>query len=226
MKFILPTFLLCTVTLASAGEISGKVTLSGTPKPEMEITLDANCGTMHKGKITTRHFVVAKDNGLANVFVYIKEGAAKTPPTGPAPVLDQMNCLYEPYVMGVVTDQKFVIRNSDANTLHNVHATPKINEEFNFGQPLKGQKNEKSFPKPEVLVRMKCDVHGWMFAYIGVCDHPYFAVTDKDGKFTIPKVPAGNYTVEAFHLKAGSKMEKLTLAGDDKKTVNFTLAVP
>ncbi len=114
-------------------EISGKIKLKGAPKPEIPIPLDATCGAMHSGPITTRHYVVGADNGLANVFVYIKTGAAKAPATGEAPVLDQVGCLYEPYVMGVVTDQKFKIRNSDA-LLHNIHATPKnaLNKEFNF----------------------------------------------------------------------------------------------
>jgi len=110
--------------------------------------------------------------------------------------------------------------------MHNVHATPKNNPEFNFAQALQGQVNEKAFTTPEVLVRMKCDVHPWMFSYIGVCDHPYYAVTGKDGSFKIPNVPVGNYTIEAFHLKAGAKAEKLTLSDSDKKTLNFELNAP
>ena len=111
---------------------------------------------MNPNKVTTRHYVVGSDNGLANVFVYLKDAKA-APATGDGPVLDQKGCMYDPYVMGVVTGQKFKIKNSDA-TLHNVHATPKINKEFNFGQPLKDQVSEKSFDQAEVLVRMKCDV--------------------------------------------------------------------
>jgi hypothetical protein len=129
--------------------------------------------------------------------------------------------MYEPYVMGVVTGQKFKVHNSDA-LLHNVHATPKVNKEFNFAQVSKGQENEKSFDQPEVLVRMKCDVHPWMFAYIGVVDHPYFAVTDKDGNFTIKNVPPGKYTVEAYHLKAGAKTQET----DGTKKLEFELEVP
>ncbi len=214
------------LTVAGA-EITGKVKLKGTPKPEVPIPLDVTCGAMHSGPITTRFYVVGADNGLGNVFVYIKSGAAKTPPTGEAPMLDQVGCLYEPYVMGIVTDQKLKIRNSDA-LMHNIHATPKnpLNKEFNFAQPIKGQVSEKSFPAPEVLVRMKCDVHPWMFAYIGVCDHPYFAVTDKDGNYKISNVPAGKYTVEAFHLKAGAKTADISVGADDKKTADFELEVP
>ena len=204
-----------------AADLSGKVKLKGAPKPEIPIQLDAVCGKLHTKPVTTRHFVVGSDNGLANVFVYIKQGAPKTPAAGEGPLLDQVNCVYEPYVMGVVTGQKFKVRNSDT-FMHNVHATPKGNAEFNLAQVAKGQVNEKSFDKPEVLVRMKCDVHGWMFAYIGVVDHPYFAVTDKDGNFTIKNVPPGKYTVEAYHLKAGSKTQET----DGTKKLEFELEVP
>jgi hypothetical protein len=226
MKRYLPSITIAAVLasfqLAGAADITGKVKLKGTPKPEIPIQLDAVCGGLNAKPVTTRHFVVGSDNGLANVFVYIKQGAPKAPPpAGEGPVLDQKGCMYEPYVMGVVTGQKFKVHNSDA-LLHNVHATPKVNKEFNFAQVSKGQENEKSFDQPEVLVRMKCDVHPWMFAYIGVVDHPYFAVTDKDGNFTIKNVPPGKYTVEAYHLKAGAKTQET----DGTKKLEFELEVP
>ena len=221
--------LAASMQISSAAEITGKVKLKGDPKPEIPIDLGPICGPLHEGApAKTRHYVVGADHGLANVFVYIKEGAKATPGKGEAGVLDQKGCMYEPYVMGVVTGQKFKIRNSDP-TLHNVHATPKINTEFNFAQPIKGQETEKSFDKPEVLVRMMCNVHAWMFAYIGVVDHPYFAVTDKDGSFKIPDLPAGTYTVEAFHQKIGAKgakTQQITVGASDKKTVDFELEVP
>jgi hypothetical protein len=216
--------------VAGGAEITGKVKLKGTPPAERVIEItgpnEATCGKIHsKDKpVKTRHYVVSGDKGLANVFVYLKEGAKPTPPKGESPLLDQIGCLYEPYVLGVVAGQKLKIKNSD-NFLHNVHATPKINKEFNFAQPVP-MVSEKAFDKPEVLVRMKCDVHEWMFAYIGVVDHPYFAVTDKDGSFKIADVPAGDYTVEAYHLKAGAKTQKLTLGATDKKTADFELEVP
>jgi hypothetical protein len=225
MKTYLPCITLAVLSsfhLAGAAEITGKVTLKGTPKPEIPIQMDAMCGKLQPKPVTTRHYVVGQGNGLANVFVYLKT-APKTPATGEAPTLDQTGCMYEPYVMGVVTGQKFKIKNSDA-LLHNVHATPKVNKEFNFAQPTKGQVNERSFDAPEVLVRMKCDVHPWMFAYVGVVDHPYFAVTDKDGNFTIKNVPAGKYTVEAVHLKAAPTGK--TAEVEAGKTVNFELEVP
>jgi hypothetical protein len=213
---------------ALAGVVSGKVTLKGTPPAEKKIEFDATCGKLHDKDVTTRHFVAASDGGLANVFVYLKEvpaGGATAPDK--VPVLDQTGCMYEPYVMGVVTNQKFKIKNSDP-LMHNVHATPKVagNKEFNIGQPVQGMETEKSFPNREVLVRFKCDVHPWMFAYIGVMDHPYFAVTDKDGKFKLPgNVPAGKYTLVAYHLKAGETTQEITVGDADKKEANFTLEV-
>ena len=212
-------------TVAQAAEISGKVKLTGTPPPEKTITPDAMCGKLAPNGLATRHYVVGADKGLGNVFVYVKEGAKPTPATGPGATLDQVGCEYQPYVMGVQAGQTFNVKNSDA-VLHNVHILPKpggANKEKNIGQPVKGMTTPITFPGAEVLVKFKCDVHPWMFAYVGVVDHPYFAVTDKDGSYKISGLPAGDYTVEAFHMKAGTTTAKVTVGADDKKTSDFTL---
>lgn len=209
----------------SAAEISGKVKLTGTPPPEKQITLDAACGKLAAGGLKTRHYVTGADSGLANVFVYVKEGAKSAPASGPGATLDQVNCEYTPYVMGVQVGQTFNVKNSDA-VLHNVHAMPKPgsgNKEKNVGQPLKGMTTAFTFASPEVLVKFKCDVHPWMFAYVGVVDHPYYAVTDKDGNYKISGLPAGDYTVEAYHLKAGAATQKVKVGADDKKSQDFAL---
>jgi plastocyanin len=208
----------------AAADLSGKVTLQGTPPPEKTVRLDATCEKLHGGPMTTRHYIVGQDHGLGNVFVYVKEGAAKTPPPAQPVLLDQKGCLYNPFVFGAMVGQKIVVRNSDP-LLHNVHGTPKANKEFNFAQPVKGQENTVTFDKPEVLVRIKCDVHEWMFSYAGVCEHPYFAVTDKDGNFTIRNLPPGNYTLEAYHLKAGAKTQKITVSAGQNPPVNFELSI-
>src|ERR1041385_1283089 len=180
-------------SVASAAEISGKIKLTGTPPPEKPITLDALCGKAQPNAIATRHYVVSPDKGLANVFVYVKEGAKPAaPPADKGPTLDQVGCQYQPYVMGVQAGQHFDVKNSDA-FLHNVHILPKVtgNKEKNIGQAVQNMKNDVVFDKPEVLVQFKCDVHPWMFAYVGVVDHPYFAVSDKDGSYKITGLPAG-----------------------------------
>ena len=212
-------------------EISGKVTLKGTPPAAIKIAMDPLCGRLHTTDVTTQHYVTGPDGVLKDVFVYIKEtpgGKKYQPPADKVPVLDQVGCIYTPYISGVMVDQKFTIRNSDP-LMHNVHATPKVegNKEFNVGQPVKGMEYSASFPKPEVLLRFKCDVHPWMFAYVGVMEHPYFAVTDKDGKFKLPSdLPPGDYTLVAFHRKAGELTQKITVAEGDKKEVAFTMEVP
>jgi hypothetical protein len=136
--------------------------------------------------------------------------------------------MYEPYVMGVIVDQKFQVRNSDG-LLHNVHATPRSNPEFNFGQTLQGQVNERSFHSPELFIRVKCDVHPWMFAYISVIPHPFFAVTDTNGFFRLPAgLPFGNYTVAAVHQKAGEIVRKISLQDEAPRLryFEFTLSSP
>ena len=230
MKNCLPCLtaavLAASLQLVAAGDITGKITLKGTPKPEVDIPLTPSCGKINPNKVTTRHYVVGKDGGLANVFVYLKDAKA-APATGGSPMLDQAGCMYDPYVLGVVTGQKFKVKNSDSE-LHNVHATPKINKEFNFGQPLKDQISERSFDQAEVLVRMKCDVHPWMFAYMGVVDHPYFAVSDKEGNFKIAGVPDGKYTVVAYHLKTHGANAGVTQTIDVKGGAkqDFTVEIP
>ena len=208
--------------------LAGIVTLSGTPKPEVPIELGQTCGPLQSKRVTTRHYVVGPQGQLANVVVYIKSGLLrKYGPVQPAPVLDQVSCMYEPYMMGVVAGQTFQIRNSDS-TLHNVHATPKINKEFNLGQPLKGQVTEKSFLLPEMFLRLKCDVHPWMFAYVSVFDHPYFAITDTNGFFQLPaQIPAGSYVIGASHLKTGIELtQEVTLREGEQRSIQFQFAIP
>ena len=215
------------LTTSTAGEVSGSVKLKGTPPKEIKIKFDALCGKLNKTDAFTQHYVVSPDGGLANVFVYLKEGPKGQTYEMPKeqPVLDQVKCYYTPYVMGVMTGQEFKIRNSDP-LLHNVHALPKVtgNKEFNIGQPVKGMTKVASFDKREVLVKFKCDVHPWMFAYVGVMDHPFFAVTDKDGKFKLPgDIPAGTYALVAYHLKGGEQEQEITIGAGDKKEVTFTM---
>lgn len=235
MKKPLVTFLsiASSLQLLYSADITGKVTLKGTPKLEITIDMasDPKCGAMHSAPVTTRHYVTGADGGLANVLVYVKSGLADKnfPAPTDEPTLDQKGCEYWPYVVAIQTNQKLKIKNSDP-TLHNVHAIPKpgtANKEFNFAQPVKDMVTEKSFPSPEVLIRFKCEVHPWMFAYVGVLDHPYFAVTDKDGNYKISGLPNGKYTIEAFHQKtqvtAPAVSQEVTVDGNKK--VDFTIEV-
>lgn len=190
--------------------VKGSVTLAGTPPAEKQITpitKDPNCGPLHSVPVMTRNYLIGSNNGLANVLVYVKSGLeGKTfPLPGTAAVIDQKGCLYEPYVSGVIAGQPVDIKNSD-NFMHNVNFAASIagNQTFNFAQGSAGLVNTKTFAKPEIFAKMQCNVHPWMFAFVGVIAHPFFAVTDKDGTFELPAgLPAGDYVLELVHLKAG-----------------------
>ena len=139
------------------------------------------------------------------MFVYVQSGLTGTFPAPTTPfVFDQQACRYHPHVFGVQVGQPIEIVNSDA-TLHNIHAMPKTNAEFNTAQPIKGMKTSHTFTAKEadVVVPFKCDVHGWMNAYAGVLDHPYFAVSKPDGSFSIPNLPPGSYTLGGVAREAG-----------------------
>src|SRR5207237_6466354 len=112
------------------------------------------------------------------------------------------------------------------HSLHNIHAMAKGNQEFNNGQPIKGMKMTHTFTAKEIMVPFKCDVHGWMNAYVGVVDHPYFAVTDKDGKFDLPNLPPGTYTIVAWHEKMGPQEQKVTIGEKETKEIAFTFKAP
>ena len=208
----------------SNATVSGRVYLRGTPPPEKVIALDAVCAKLQPAGLKTRFYVVGNDGGLANVFVYLKEGAPQNypMPDGVKPVLETVGCQFQPYVMGVRAGQKFTITNSDP-TLHHAHAAPKNSKEHGLPMIVNVREHDRVFDKAEVLVRIKCDVHAWMFAYVGVVEHPWFAVTDANGNFQLPyKLPAGKYKLAAIHLKTGEQIQDIELAGDTTAPLSFT----
>ncbi len=214
------------VDAATAGDVKGMVVLDGVaPKNEaIKMNADPVCLKENATPQSQETYMVAADGkGLGNVFVYVKDGLDKytfdTPTTSAK--IDQQNCRYHPHVFGMMVGQPLEIVNSDP-TLHNIHALPKGNAEFNNGQPIQGMKMSHTFDKPEVMVPFKCDVHGWMNAYVGVMSNPYFMVTDKDGKFDLPNLPPGTYTLEAWHEKLGTQTATVTIGAKESKDVTFT----
>ena len=193
--------------VSSAADITGAVTFVGTPPPERPITPlkeDPTCGKFYTGMPTTHFFVVGPNKELADVVVMLKGISGKsTGASAPAVVIDQKGCLYEPQIAAIQTGQKVLIRNSDP-VLHNVHTLPAVpgNKEDNQAQMQGAPDITMSFPAAENFLKFKCDVHPWMFAWVTVVDHPYFAVTGKDGTFKISNVPPGKYTISALHRKA------------------------
>ena len=211
---------------ATAGNVTGMVALGGPAAKNEPIRMNADpvCTKQAPGAQFQETFAVGSDGKtLGNVFVYVKDGLGNYVYDAPQTVtLDQKGCRYIPHVFGIRVNQPLEIVNSDP-TLHNVHATPKANTEFNTGQPIQGMKMTHTFTAPEVMVPFKCDVHGWMNAYAGVMSHPYYAVTGTDGKYELKGLPPGTYTVEAWHERLGATTQSVTLAASQTQELNFTL---
>ncbi len=212
------------VDTATAGNVTGTVSVDGTVPKNEPIKMNADPVCMKENKDPQfQETYEAKDGKLANVFVYVKDGLGNyvfDTPTTPV-TIDQKSCRYHPHVFGIRVGQPLEIVNSDP-TLHNIHAMPKANAEFNTGQPIQGMKTTHTFDKREIMVPFKCDVHGWMNAYVGVMDSPYYAITGDDGKFELKDLPPGTYTIEAWQEKLGTMTQSVTLGPKDSKEVNFT----
>ena len=208
---------------ATAGSISGKISWSGAKPAPKKIVMneEAECVKMHPGGLFAEDLVVNADGTLANVFVYLKtgmEGKNFEPVTVPV-AIDQKGCRFVPHIMAVRVGQPFHVTNSDSVT-HNIHPQPKDNREWNQGQTPGAAPLEREFARPEIMIPVKCNVHSWMRSYIAVMAHPYFAVAG-DGTFEIKDVPAGEYTVEAWHEKLGTQERKVTVAPSGKAVADF-----
>ena len=220
-----------TLQLASAADITGTVTLKGTPPKEIEITpimSDANCSKLHTTVPTTHFYVVGAKEELADVVVSLQGISGKsTGASAPPVVLDQKGCEYTPCIFAVQTGQKIIVKNSDP-VLHNVHDVPgsgSENKEKNEAQLPNGPDLTFTFSHPENFLKFKCDVHQWMFAWVSIFDHPYFAVTGKDGTFKIANVPPGKYKLQAAHRKAGTETKEIEVKEGEPTKVDFTLEV-
>ena len=214
------------VAVSGAAGVTGVAKFSGDAPKRKKIKMNADpvCQQQH-AEAVYEESVVVNDNGtLRNVFVYVKEGVSgeHTAPASPV-TLDQVGCQYSPHVAGIQVGQALQIINSDA-TLHNVNAKPSINRPFNIAQPVKDMKTEKKFTKPEIMVRFKCNVHPWMNAYLGVVDHPYFAVTGENGSFAVPGLPDGSYVLEAWHETYGTQTQSVTVAGGKAASIEFSFS--
>jgi len=208
---------------AGSATVTGKVAFDGAAPtmPQIKMDADAFCKGEHKEPVYEQEVVVNPNKTLQWVLVYVKEGVTGTYPAPTTPVtLDQHGCQYHPHIFGIQAGQPLKILNSDG-TLHNIHALPKKNAEFNIGQPFKGMETVKKFDNVEVPLRFKCDVHKWMGAYTGVFNHPFFAVTNDQGTFEIKNLPPGNYVIEAWHEKYGTQTQNVTITGSEAKTVDF-----
>jgi plastocyanin len=214
----------CVAGIAMAGDVSGKVSFDGAAPKVLPLRMDADkvCKAAHKAPVKSEEVVVNANGTLRNVLIYVKGGLGSKKFDAPSKkvTFDQKGCMYTPHVLGIQTGQELEVTNSDP-TLHNVHSLSKDNAQFNVAQPKQGMKLSKKFDKAEVF-KVKCEVHTWMGAYIGVFSHPFFAVTGDDGSFTLAKLPAGEYTIEAWHEKYGTQSAKVKVDAAGKATADFT----
>jgi len=209
--------------------IMGTLKFDGKPPPMRPIDMagaDEKCAELHGGERQKPETVIVNDNGtLRNVFVWVKtgvEGWSFPAPEGNA-VLDQKGCMYEPHVQALRKGQSLVVRTSDP-TAHNVHGYGKVNRPFNRSQPAGAadvvieMKREEAGPP----MKVKCDIHPWMNAYVAVVDHPYHAVTGPDGSFELANLPPGTYTIEAWHEQYGTIEQTVAIGAKESKTLEFT----
>lgn len=209
-----------TATADGPGVITGTITFDGQAPALRPLRMDSDPKCVPAPGATSDSLVVGEGNGLRNVFVYVKDGLGQRTYAVPATpiLLDQAGCQYVPHVVGAQVGQTIKVANSDT-ALHNVHAVPAHNREFNFSQPAKVPPVDRVFTAPEIGIPIKCDVHGWMNAYANVVPHPFFAVTKADGTFQITGLPPGTYTVEAWHETLGSQTQSVTVDGKTPATV-------
>jgi hypothetical protein len=208
---------------AGRGAIKGHIRLMGKlpGNPIIRMGMDPMCAKINAGKRVIQETVVASaDGGLASVFVHLQGSFPQTPvPTAPVSI-DQRGCIYGPRVVGARVGQMLQVRNSD-QLLHNVHGMSARNNGFNIGEPMAGMVQQFRLKDEEIVLRLKCDIHSWMTAFVGVVSHPYFAVSRDAGAFEMDNVPAGTYTIQAWHERYGPLMQTVRVKAGAPTIVDF-----
>src|SRR5258707_4710744 len=228
-KQMMPAFLTLLVcssmmcsSLAFAGTVSGKVTYTGTPARQKPIDMskEPSCAKQHATPVTTETVVTGPANALENVVVYVSSGA---PDDGQVPAqavtFEQKGCQYLPHVLAMHVNQELKIVNAD-QTSHNIHPLAKVNREWNKSQPPGTPPIMEKYDKPE-FIAVKCNVHPWMHGTFAVLKNSHYAISKEDGGFSLPNLPAGKYTVSAWHESYGEQTQEVTISGSETKTVNF-----
>ena len=213
-----------------SGTLAGNVKYQGkVPKPKpLKMDADPACGASHDGRTFSESFIVDDEMNLKNVLVWLKNVNYSGDVTKMPAVIDQKGCIYDPHVLGVMKDQKVIIKNSDA-TLHNIHSMAKENDQFNFAMPKVVKEKETSFSKVEEPFYIKCDVHPWMKSWVLVQDHPFFAVTDINGNYKINDIPPGTYEVIAWQEKfkmSRSLLKTIEIKDSSETTQDFVFIKP
>lgn len=205
-----------------AGTIVGHVRLMATAPPNAVIRMggDPRCSKAAAGKRITQDIVVrSADGGLANVFVNLQGSFPSTPAPSQPVTIDQQGCLFVPRMSGARVGQTLQVTNSDP-TGHNVHSLSEHGNAFNVMQPKQGMMNKFPLKSEDLVMRIKCDLHSWMIAYVGVVRHPYYAVSGGDGAFTIARVPPGRHTIQTWHEQYGRLTRTVDVKAGQTATVD------
>jgi plastocyanin len=222
--------LMCPSVAFAASTVTGTVTFEGKvpPLPPLAMDADPACAKKHPTAVPNEALALGNGNTMGNIIVWVSKGlpAGKTYPAPTTPVvLDQNGCQYKPHTMGIMVGQPYKILNSDG-ILHNIHTLPTINPSFNQAFPATRKEATTKFDKPEAIFRIKCDVHPWMSAFIGVFTNPFYSVTSTDGKFTISGLDPGTYEITAWHERMGTQTASVTVAANETKSQNFKFVLP
>ena len=193
--------------LTDVGTITGQVRWTGKAPGNTVIRMgvDPMCSRINAGKRRIQEAaLVDADGGLANIFVSLQGTFPPLPMPTEAVTIDQRGCIYVPRVVGAQVGQTVRVHNSD-QLLHNVRTVSRSgNNDFNIGQPVADMVYDYTLKDEEGMLQLKCDLHRWMTAYIGVVSHPHFAVTGTDGTFEIANVPVGTYDIQTWHERYGT----------------------
>jgi hypothetical protein len=211
------------LSVAGAGTVRGVVKFEGkmpAAKP-INMAADPSCARMHPTPALNQEVITDTKGDLQNVIVFVADGLGDhiyDPPSQPVKI-EQKGCLYEPHVVALRANQPLEVVNDDLTT-HNIHPMPVNNREWNKAE-LPGSRMEEAFPRPEIAIPVKCNVHPWMRSYLAVFKHPFFVVTGKDGRFDLSNLPPGTYTLEAWHEKLGTSTQKITIGANETKSIDF-----
>lgn len=213
-----------TVDPATTGSVKGSVQFSGTVPvtPPISVRGNPECAAYHEGGSVPSEEVLVKNGRTQNVFIYVKkglEGYRFDAPNTPV-VIENKNCVYVPHVTGIQVGQPVELLNGDP-TLHNIHSYAKNQKAWNLGLPFQNMKQTKKFTNEEVMITLKCDVHPWMIGYVGVLNHPYFAVTNEAGEFELKNLPPGEYVIEAWHEKLGTQSKTIKIGPQETQQIDF-----